>query len=70
MPYHSRVISEIMARQWWSGQNPEALRWENAERFDLTKGLSSNMIALVCSAVSTSQTSVDGTNNASGSCRL
>ena len=35
------------------GANPEALRKENMELFDINKvPLSSNMIALVCSAVS------------------
>lgn len=52
LPYHNPVIADVIARQWWQGQHPEALRQENLERFDLSKKpLSSNMIALVCSAV-------------------
>ncbi|KAH9911206.1 uncharacterized protein B0H18DRAFT_1129018 [Fomitopsis serialis] len=51
-PFHSVVIAEIMARQWWLGQHPEALRRENRSRFDINvKPPSSNMIALTCSAV-------------------
>ena len=51
--FHSPVIAKIIARQWWSGSDPEALRKENRERFDINKvPLSTNMIALVCSAVS------------------
>ncbi|KAH9928610.1 uncharacterized protein B0H18DRAFT_953861 [Fomitopsis serialis] len=51
-PFHSIVIAEVMARQWWVGQHPEALRSENRERFDLdVMPPSSNMIALTCSAI-------------------
>ncbi|KAH9916706.1 uncharacterized protein B0H18DRAFT_1124116, partial [Fomitopsis serialis] len=51
-PFHSVVIAEIMARQWWLGQHPEALRRENRSRFDINvKPPSSNMIALTCSAI-------------------
>ena len=51
-PFHNEAVAEVMARQWWLGQHPEALREGNQSRFDLNKPLSSNMIALVCSAVS------------------
>ena len=40
-----------MATQWWMGYKPEALKKENKAIFDLDKPLSSNMVALVCSAV-------------------
>lgn len=46
------MIADVAAHQWWIGANPEALRKENAERFNINKvPLSSNLIALVCSAV-------------------
>ena len=52
-PFHGEVIADVAAHQWWMGANPEALRKENMELFDINKvPLSSNMIALVCSAVS------------------
>ena len=52
-PFHGEVIADVAAHQWWIGANPEALRKENMELFDINKvPLSSNMIALVCSAVS------------------
>ncbi|KAH9928608.1 uncharacterized protein B0H18DRAFT_1117802 [Fomitopsis serialis] len=51
MPFHNDAVAEVMARQWWLGQHPEALREGNQSRFDLNKPLSSNMIALVCSAL-------------------
>ena len=52
MPFHSETLAELMAHQWWLGANPERMRKENQARFDLSKPLSSNMIALSCSAVS------------------
>ncbi|KAH9912275.1 uncharacterized protein B0H18DRAFT_1127413, partial [Fomitopsis serialis] len=51
MPFHSETLAELMARQWWLGANPEGMRKENQARFDLGKPLSSNMIALSCSAI-------------------
>ena len=50
-PYHNKVVSEVIARQWWMGAHPEALKAEHRNRFDLTKPLSSNLIALVCTSV-------------------
>ncbi|KAH9912425.1 uncharacterized protein B0H18DRAFT_961091 [Fomitopsis serialis] len=51
-PFHNKAIAEVMARQWWLGQHPEALRPENREHFDInTVPLSSNMIALACSTI-------------------
>ncbi|EPS94988.1 hypothetical protein FOMPIDRAFT_1054614 [Fomitopsis schrenkii] len=51
-PFHGEVIADVAAHQWWIGANPEALRKENMELFDINKvPLSSNMIALVCSAI-------------------
>ncbi|EPS92971.1 hypothetical protein FOMPIDRAFT_1056401 [Fomitopsis schrenkii] len=51
-PFHGEVIADVAAHQWWIGANPEALRKENAERFNINKvPLSSNLIALVCSAI-------------------
>ncbi|EPS92966.1 hypothetical protein FOMPIDRAFT_1056397 [Fomitopsis schrenkii] len=51
-PFHGEVIADVAAHQWWMGANPEALRKENMELFDINKvPLSSNMIALVCSAI-------------------
>ena len=38
-------------RQWWMGAHPEALKAEHRDWFDLTKPLSSNLIALVCTSV-------------------
>ncbi|EPS93767.1 hypothetical protein FOMPIDRAFT_94622, partial [Fomitopsis schrenkii] len=49
-PYHNEVVSEVIARQWWMGAHPEALKAEHRDRFDLTKPLSSNLIALVCTS--------------------
>ena len=58
------MIAEVIARQWWLGHNPEALRPENRERFDIDKKpLSSNMIALACSAVSVLPCSLDITSS-------
>ena len=52
MPFHGEVLADVAAHQWWMGGNPEALRKENADRFNINKvPLSSNLIALVCSAV-------------------
>ena len=54
-PFHGEVIADVAAHQWWMGPNPEALRKENVELFDINNvPLSSNMIALICSAVSSS----------------
>lgn len=50
-PFHNETISEIIARQWWGGMHPEALRPDNRTRFDINKRLPSNMIALVCCSV-------------------
>ncbi|KAH9915358.1 uncharacterized protein B0H18DRAFT_959347 [Fomitopsis serialis] len=52
MPFHSVMMAEIMSRQWWLGQHPEAPRHENRSRFDINvKPPSSNMIAPTCSAI-------------------
>ncbi|KAH9911082.1 uncharacterized protein B0H18DRAFT_1129119 [Fomitopsis serialis] len=51
MPFHNNIIGDVIARQWWLGHNPEALRARNRDRFDLSKPLPSNLIALACSAV-------------------
>ena len=54
-PFHGEVIADVAAHQWWMGPNPEALHKENVELFDINNvPLSSNMIALICSAVSSS----------------
>ncbi|KAH9927321.1 uncharacterized protein B0H18DRAFT_954453 [Fomitopsis serialis] len=51
-PFHNEAVAEVAARQWWSGAHREAMRPENHARFDINKQpLSSNMIALVCSAI-------------------
>lgn len=50
-PFHGEVLADVAAHQWWMGANPEGLRKENNDLFDINKPLSSNMIALVCSAV-------------------
>ena len=54
-PFHGEVIADVAAHQWWMGPNPEALRKENVELFNINSlPLSSNMIALICSVVSSS----------------
>ena len=54
-PFHGEVIADVAAHQWWMGPNPEALCKENVELFNINSlPLSSNMIALICSAVSSS----------------
>ncbi|EPT02897.1 hypothetical protein FOMPIDRAFT_1047634 [Fomitopsis schrenkii] len=51
-PSHGEVIADVAAHQWWIGANPEALRKENAERFNINKVLlSSNLIALILVAL-------------------
>ncbi|KAH9910182.1 uncharacterized protein B0H18DRAFT_1130544 [Fomitopsis serialis] len=51
-PFHNEAVAEVAACQWWSGAHREAMRPENHARFDINKQpLSSNMIALVCSAI-------------------
>ena len=45
-PFHGEVIADVAAHQWWMGANPEALRKENMELFDINKvPLSSNLFS-------------------------
>ncbi|KAH9920347.1 uncharacterized protein B0H18DRAFT_1122076 [Fomitopsis serialis] len=54
MPFHGLCVAEVIANQWFRGQNPDVFRPACKERFDLDgalKTIPSNMIALACSAI-------------------
>ncbi|KAH9913743.1 uncharacterized protein B0H18DRAFT_960173 [Fomitopsis serialis] len=54
MLFHGLCVAEVIANQWFRGQNPDVFRPACKERFDLggaLKIIPSNMIALACSAI-------------------